>query len=116
MRAAKVIVAAAVVTVLGACAGGPRPDTVIVNAKVFTSNPLQPWAQAIAIAGDRIVAAGDSDTIAAMAGSSTRRIDAGGRTIVPGFNDAHTHIFVMPPSDRLNLPFDPAVDQIAEAL
>lgn len=92
------------------------PDTVIVNAKVFTSNPSQPWAQALAIRGDRVVAVGDTATIAALAGSATRRIDAGGRTIVPGFNDAHQHIAITPPNDRLTLPFDPSLEQIATAL
>jgi predicted amidohydrolase YtcJ len=99
-----------------ACANSPSPDTIVVNAKVFTANPAQPWAQAIAITGARIVAVGDSAAISAMAGPSTRRIDAGGRTIVPGFNDAHTHIAVTPPSARLPLPFDPTVDQIADAI
>ena len=98
------------------CSSGPSPDTIITNAKIFTANPAQPWAQAIAITGDRIVATGDTNTIAAMAGSSTRRIDAGGRTIVPGFNDAHTHIAITPPFDHLTLPLDPTVDQIAEVV
>ena len=99
-----------------ACASTTAPDTVLINAKIFTSNPAQPWAQALAIRGERIVAVGDSSAIAALAGAATRRIDAGGRTVVPGFNDAHQHIAIFPPSDRLALPFDPTLDQIAEAL
>lgn len=102
--------------VVSGCRGAAAPDTAVINAKVFTSNPAQPWAQALAIRGDRIVAVGDTATIAALAGSATRRLDAGGRTIVPGFNDAHTHIAITPPSDRLNTPFDPAIEQIAAAL
>lgn len=98
------------------CAGAGAPDTVITNGKIFTANPAQPWAQALAIRGERVIAVGDSATISASAGASTRRIDAGGRTIVPGFNDAHTHIAIAPPSDRLTLPFDPTLDQIAEAV
>lgn len=98
-----------------ACAG-PTADTVVVNAKVFTSNPAQPWAQALAISGERIVAVGDTATVSKLAGSATRRIDAGGRTIVPGFNDAHQHIGIVPPNDRLTMPFDPALEQIATAL
>ena len=101
---------------LAACARGAAPETVIVNAKVFTSNAAQPWAQAIAIAGDRIIAVGDTSAIAAMAGSATRRIDAGGRTIVPGFNDAHTHITITPPFDHLSLPLDPTLEQLGEAI
>ena len=102
---------------LGACASSaPAPDTVLLNGKIFTANPAQPWAQALAITGDRVIAVGDTATIAAMAGASTRRIDAGGRTIVPGINDAHTHVSITPPADRLTLPFDPSMDQIAGAL
>lgn len=100
---------------LSACAG-TVPNTVLINGKIFTSNPAQPWAQAVAIRGDRIVAVGDNATIAALAAVSTRTIDAGSRTIVPGFNDAHTHIPITPPSDRLDLPFDATVDQIGAAL
>jgi len=99
-----------------ACAGGRRPETIIVNAKIFTADATQPWAQGLAITGDRVTAIGDSKTIEAMAGSATRRIDAGGRTVVPGFNDAHQHIGIAPPSDRLELPDDPSLDQIADAI
>jgi predicted amidohydrolase YtcJ len=99
-----------------ACAGAPAPDTILTNGKVFTANAAQPWAQALAIRGDRIIAVGDSAAIAALAGSATRRLDAGGRTIVPGFNDAHTHITIAPPSDRVTLPFEPTLEQIAAAL
>ena len=100
---------------LVAC-GDNSPDTIIVNGKVFTSNPTQPWAQAIAIRGDRVIGTADTATISAMAGANTRRIDAGGRTIVPGFNDAHQHIGIAPPHDTLTLPMDPSLDQIAMAL
>src|SRR5690349_17259517 len=116
MRTAKVAMLASTLVCLIACASAPAPDTVIVNAKVFTANPSQPWAQAIAIIGDRIIAVGDSAAIAAMAGSKTRRIDAGGRAIVPGFNDAHTHITIGPPAEQLTLPMDPTLAQIADAL
>jgi predicted amidohydrolase YtcJ len=99
-----------------ACSVPPGADTILINGKVFTANPAQPWAQAIAITGDRVVAVGETATISALAGSSTRRIDVGGRTVVPGFNDAHTHISITPPFDRLTAPFDPTIDQLADAL
>jgi len=102
--------------VLVACAGASAPDTILVNGKVFTSNPAQPWAEAVAIRGDRVIAVGNTAEIAALAGSSTRRLDAGGRTIMPGINDAHQHVSIAPPHDKLSLPMDPTIDQIAEAL
>ena len=100
---------------VSACASS-APDTILVNGKVFTASPAQPWAQAVAIQGDRIVAVGDSTTVAALAGANTRRFDAGGRTIIPGLNDAHQHVAMVPPSDQLALAFDPSVDQVANAL
>ena len=101
---------------VSACAGVGGPDTIIVNAKVFTADAAHPWAQALAITGGRITAVGDTKSIEAQASSSTRHIDAGGRTVIPGFNDAHQHIGIAPPHERLVLPFDPSVDQIASAL
>ena len=101
---------------LSACAGAPGPDTVLVNGKVFTANAQAPWAQAVAITGDRITGVGDTAAINAMAASNTRRIDLGGRTVVPGFNDAHTHIRIAPPLDQLTLPLDPTIEEIAGAL
>jgi predicted amidohydrolase YtcJ len=101
---------------LSACAGAPGPDTILLNGKVFTSNAQAPWAQAVAVIGDRITGVGDTAAITAMAGSNTRRIDLGGRTVVPGFNDAHTHVRIAPPLDQLTLPFDPTIEQIADAL
>lgn len=73
---------------LSACAAA-APDTVLLNGKIFTGDAAQPWAQALAIKGERIVAVGDTSTIQALAGSGTRRVDLGGRTAVPGLNDAH---------------------------
>lgn len=99
-----------------ACAAAPGPDTILVNGKVFTANAQAPWAQAVAIAGDRITAVADTTTVEALARGNTRRVDLGGRTVVPGFNDAHTHITIAPPSAQLALPFDPTLEQIAETL
>ncbi|MEP6782018.1 MAG: amidohydrolase [Acidobacteriota bacterium] len=115
-RSALALTLAALSLIPVACAGLGSPDTILVNGKIFTANPSQPWVQALALRGDRVVAAGDVATVSALAGPSTHKIDLGGRTVVPGFNDAHTHITISPPSDLLTLPFDPTIDQIAEAL
>lgn len=101
---------------VSACVGGRGPDLIIHNAKVFTGDQGQLWVQALAITGDRVTAIGDSKMIVALAGTRTRQIDAGGRTVVPGFNDAHQHVSVSPPSDTLDLPFDPSLEQIGDAL
>lgn len=69
---------------LAACAAAPGPDTILVNGKVFSANPAQPWAEAIAITRERVTGVGDTASIAALARDTTRRIDLGGRTVIPG--------------------------------
>jgi len=68
------------------------PATLILTGgKVFTENPAQPLAHAVALSGNRILAVGDDATILALAGPATQRIDLHGRLLLPGFNDAHVH-------------------------
>lgn len=103
MRRIKASLAAVAWALLvGACAS-PVPDTVFFNGKIFTANPAQPWAEALAIRGERIVAADDNATVTRQAGSSTRRIDLGGRAMVPGFNDAHVIISGATPETVMRL-------------
>ncbi len=66
-------------------------DVVIFNAKVHTMNATQPNAEALAIYGNRIVAVGKTSDIKKLAGAQTRLVDAGGKVVLPGFNDSHTH-------------------------
>ena len=70
-----------------------RGDLAVVNAKVMTVEPSQPEAQAILVRGGRIVHVGTSDEVKAKAGDA-QLFDAGGRAVVPGFIDAHTHMEV----------------------
>lgn len=65
----------------------------IVNARVWTGNPSQPWATGIAVSGDRILSVGSSAEIAklARAASGARVIDANGGMVTPGFIDSHVH-------------------------
>ena len=63
----------------------------IVNGVVWTGNPAQPRAEAVAIAGDRIVDVGTTAAITARATGSTRVIDARGGMVTPGFIDTHVH-------------------------
>jgi predicted amidohydrolase YtcJ len=68
----------------------PAATLRLINARVWTGNPAQPEAQAIAINGDRIVAVGSTAEISTVAGTAAP-IDLGGRFVVPGFTDAHVH-------------------------
>jgi predicted amidohydrolase YtcJ len=95
----------------------PPPDKVLFNGKIFTSNATQPYGEALAIRGDRVVAVGSSKDIIALAGKETKRIDVGGRTVIPGINDAHVHLSVGP--DTYDLPIkssDPSWQEIKEAV
>jgi hypothetical protein len=67
------------------------PDLLIVNGAVRTMDDTQPRAEAVAITGNRIVAVGSTSEIRGLGGARTRVIDAGGKTVLPGFNDAHVH-------------------------
>src|SRR5450759_952841 len=72
-------------------AQGAKADIIIENAKIVTLDAKTPRAQAIAIGGDKVIGIGTRRELEPMRGPSTKIIDAGGRTIVPGLNDAHTH-------------------------
>jgi predicted amidohydrolase YtcJ len=69
----------------------PAADLVIVHANVYTVDPQQPRAQAVAVIGERIVAVGSDQEIDAWRGPQTQVIDAGGKFLMPGFDDAHVH-------------------------
>jgi len=66
-------------------------DLVFVNGAVYTVDAARTWAQAVAVRGDRIVAVGSDDDVAALRGTSTEVVDLRGRMLLPGFQDAHVH-------------------------
>ena len=69
----------------------PAADLIISNAKVWTVDKAHPTAQAVAVLGDRVVAVGSNAEVDVWHGPNTRTIDAAGRLLLPGFNDAHVH-------------------------
>ena len=69
----------------------PSPTLIFRNARIHTLDPAVPEADAIALSGSRIVGVGTWADLKALATARTQVIDAGGQTIVPGFNDAHCH-------------------------
>src|SRR5258705_885371 len=70
----------------------PAPDVILSNGKIITVDDRFSIAQAVAVRGERIVAVGTNQDIARLAGPNTRRIDLGGRAVVPGMIDNHAHI------------------------
>ena len=69
----------------------PAADLIIKNALIWTVDPSQPDAQAVAILGERIVAVGSTQQMDVWRGPRTRVVDAAGKRLLPGFNDAHVH-------------------------
>ena len=62
----------------------------VVNARLWTGDQAAPWAEALAVSGERLIAVGTNADIRRLA-STVTPIDAGGRLVLPGFIDAHVH-------------------------
>ncbi len=74
--------------------GADRASMIFHNGKVYTLDAARPWAQAVAVAGDTIVAVGSDADVLAFAGPQTKVIDLAGRMLMPGFVEAHIHPFL----------------------
>jgi len=72
--------------------GGRTADLILHNGKILTMDEHGSVAQAVAVAGNRIAAVGSDDDLESLAGPYTERIDLQGRTVTPGFIDAHIHV------------------------
>jgi predicted amidohydrolase YtcJ len=66
-------------------------ERIYFNGKIFTAEPEHPYAEAIAIRGDKIVAVGNRVEVTAAAGKGAERIDLRGKTLLPGLIDSHIH-------------------------
>ena len=69
----------------------PSADLIITNAKIWTVDKTRPNAEAMAVLGDRIVAVGSAADVDTWHGPQTKVLDAQGKLLLPGFNDAHVH-------------------------
>ncbi|MFZ6818396.1 amidohydrolase [Undibacterium sp. Ji22W] len=74
-----------------AIAQKPAADLIIYHAKIWTADPAKTHAQALAVLGDKIVAVGSDQQVMHWRGSKTKMINANGKRVMPGFNDAHVH-------------------------
>ncbi|MEL7940018.1 amidohydrolase [Pseudomonas delhiensis] len=66
-------------------------DLILYNAKVFTAEPGQPLQQAVAIAGDKVLKVGSDQEVRALGDAHSRQVDLGGKLLMPGFIDSHSH-------------------------
>lgn len=83
------------------------PDFVLYNARVFTADPARPWAEAVAIRGERVLAVGTDEDVRPLAGPGTRVVDLVGRVVIPGVNDVHTHLgYHAPIGPSVPVPFE----------
>ncbi len=76
----------------GAALAAGGADLILTNARVYTADPAHPWAEAVAVAGDRILAVGDASTVLGTRSDATRVLDLNGAFVTPGFDDAHVHV------------------------
>ncbi len=68
------------------------PVTLYKNGRIYSNDPKEPWAQAMLVRGEVILAVGDDDEVAALADKDARIVDLEKHFVMPGFNDAHTHV------------------------
>jgi predicted amidohydrolase YtcJ len=111
MRNIIILLSITTIMFLGSCKQTKRADLVIINGKVLTIDPEYPTAEAIAVKGEEIIAVGSAKEISKMIEEGTTTvIDAGGRLVIPGFNDAHVHFGPLDP-DFIELRYttDPSV-------
>jgi predicted amidohydrolase YtcJ len=94
-----------------------NPELILHNANLYTSNPRLPKARALAISNGKIIAVGSDSDILHLAGSTTQKIDIGGKTITPGFIDAHSHPAISGTLHLMNVDCDlRSIGAIQEAL
>jgi predicted amidohydrolase YtcJ len=80
-----------IVTVSSLHAQGSAEDRILFHAKIFTGDPLSPYAEAVAIHGDKIVAVGSLPEVVKSASATAERVDLEGESLFPGFIDSHSH-------------------------
>ncbi|MGE4086264.1 MAG: amidohydrolase [Vicinamibacterales bacterium] len=96
-------------------AQAPAADLILVNGKVITVDAADRIAEALAIAGGRIVAVGSTAEVKARAGASTQVIDLGGRAVTPGLIDTHVHFTEVDALFNVDLS-DPAITKMDDVL
>ena len=93
------------------------PDYVLVNGNIFTAEATHPYAQALAIKGERILSVGTSEEISRLASPHTIRIDLYGHLVIPGINDAHCHFLPRPVAhQRLLKGQEPTWDEVKKQI
>ena len=96
-----------------ASAAGAQVDTILTNGRIHTLNPEQPEAEALAVRAGVIVAVGNADTVASLAGRQTEIVDLNGKAVLPGFHDLHVHpLFAGVRQTECTIPQGSTLEQI----
>jgi len=93
----------------------PAADLIVRGGRVYTVDEALPWAEAVAVRGERILAVGNEAEILELAGPSADVLDASGGLVLPGFVDAHNHVRLGTP-DAIDLSSATSLEQIHRAL
>ncbi|MFO7575400.1 MAG: amidohydrolase [Bacteroidales bacterium] len=100
-----------IMVAMNSCSESQKADMVILNGKVLTIDENKPYAEAVAIKGEYIIAVGTGKSVSKYIEEGvTEVIDAAGKLVIPGFNDAHAHFGPVNP-DYVELRYitDPAI-------
>ena len=68
------------------------PELIVTGGRIYTSDPANEWAEAIAVGGGKITAVGSNNTVRALAGEGTKILNLDGELVLPGFSDGHSHL------------------------
>ncbi|MDX2250211.1 MAG: amidohydrolase [Bacteroidia bacterium] len=106
---------------LSACIPKTPADFALINGNIYTVNPSQPHAEAVAVKDGRIIAVGTNEEIEVFIEEKTEVLDLAGKTVVPGLIESHAHIMGVGENKRyLNLlavgSYDELVEKVAEAV
>src|SRR4029079_3980638 len=96
MRSTRIALAALAAAFTSALAHAPAPqpaDLIVTHARIYTVDDSHPFVSALAVRDGRVQFVGSEREVMQLRGASTKMLDAGGRTIIPGMIDAHAHLF-----------------------
>jgi predicted amidohydrolase YtcJ len=92
-------------------------DIIITNARIITMDPAQPFAEALAIKGNRILRVGSRDDVLELRNTRTRMHDNAGNTVIPGIIESHVHLFIGAAElDLVNIRNDESFEAISAAV
>lgn len=91
MRHYGMIIGIALVFMCASCGPAPSADVIYTNARIWTGEPGQPMAEAVAVRDGRVIAVGSKESMKNYSGSPTIVVDVGGKLMLPGFIDNHAH-------------------------